>query len=212
MQSLANTMDRDLADLEGQFDTLVLGIGNLLWADEGFGVRCVEELDRLYRFPAHVRLMDGGTQGLYLVHYIQQAKNLLVFDAIDWGVPPGTLKVVRGDEVPAFMGCRKMSLHQTGFQDVLAAAELMGHKPEQMTLVGVQAQELEDWGGSLRPLIRAKMDPAMDLGLAELAAWGITAEKREAPLDGRSGLVGNDMDLQSYEAGRPDCPSLSLGA
>jgi hydrogenase maturation protease len=78
-------MDRDLADLDGQFDTLVLGIGNLLWADEGFGVRCVEELDRFYRFPAHVRLMDGGTQGLYLVHYIQQAKNLLVFDAIDWG-------------------------------------------------------------------------------------------------------------------------------
>jgi hydrogenase maturation protease len=211
MQEQPNTLDRDLADLEGQFDTLVLGIGNLLWADEGFGVRCAEELDRLYRFPAHVRLMDGGTQGLYLVHYIQQAKNLLVFDAIDWGVPAGTLKVVRGDEVPAFMGCRKMSLHQTGFQDVLAAADLMGHKPHRMTLIGVQAEELEDWGGSLRPSIRAQMAPALDLGLQELAAWGIAPERRETPLDGRLGLVGNDMDLHSYETGRPDCPSLTMG-
>lgn len=192
------------------FDTLVLGIGNLLWADEGFGVRCVEELDRTHQFPSHVRLMDGGTQGLYLVHYIQQARNLLVFDAIDWGVPPGTLKAVRGDEVPAFMGCRKMSLHQTGFQDVLAAADLMGHKPQRMTLIGVQAEELEDWGGSLRPLIRQKMAGALELGLAELADWGITGERRAVPLAGKDGLVGNDMDIASYEAGRPALSQMGL--
>jgi hydrogenase maturation protease len=64
----------------------------------------------------------------------------------------------------------------------------------------------------LRPSIRAKMAPALDLGLEELAGWGITVERRETPLDGHQGLVGNDMDLQSYEAGRPDCPSLTLGA
>lgn len=205
-------MAQDMADagLIDGFDTLVLGIGNLLWADEGFGVRCVEELDRTHSFPANVRVMDGGTQGLYLVHYIQQAKNLLVFDAIDWGVPPGTLKIVRGDEVPAFMGCRKMSLHQTGFQDVLAAADLLGHKPERMTLIGVQAEELEDWGGSLRPLIREKMADALRLGLEELASWGIEGSERPEPLDGRFGLVGNDMDLASYEAGRPNLPMAEM--
>jgi hydrogenase maturation protease len=43
-------------------NVLILGIGNLLWADEGFGVRALEALQRHYRFPENVRLMDGGTR------------------------------------------------------------------------------------------------------------------------------------------------------
>ena len=62
---------------------VVLGIGNLLWADEGFGVRCIEALQRRYEFADHVSLMDGGTQGLYLLPYVEDARRLLVFDAVD---------------------------------------------------------------------------------------------------------------------------------
>ena len=47
-------------------DVLVLGIGNVLWADEGFGVRAVEALHAGWVFPPEVRLMDGGTLGLGL--------------------------------------------------------------------------------------------------------------------------------------------------
>ena len=70
-------------------NVLVLGIGNLLWADEGFGVRAVEELHAHYEFPENVRVMDGGTQGIYLVQYIREADILIVFDAVDYGLPPG---------------------------------------------------------------------------------------------------------------------------
>lgn len=186
---------------EGAFDTLVLGIGNLLWADEGFGVRVVEEIHRRYAMPPGVLLMDGGTQGLYLEPYVRRAANLLVFDAIDWGDAPGTLRVVRGEEVPLFMGCRKMSLHQTGFQDVLAAAALMGGGPRDMVLVGIQAVELDDWGGSLRPQVRARMAEAIGLGMEELARWGRPPVERSQPLDLAAGLVGNGFDIDSYEAG-----------
>ena len=51
---------------------LIIGIGNLLWADEGFGVRAVEAMHRLYEWPENVRLMDGGTQGLYLVQHVRE--------------------------------------------------------------------------------------------------------------------------------------------
>ena len=76
---------------------LILGIGNLLWADEGFGVRAVEELHRAYEFDDDVRVMDGGTQGIYLVQHIRETDILIVFDAIDYGLPPGTLKRVEGE-------------------------------------------------------------------------------------------------------------------
>jgi len=52
---------------ESSFDTLILGIGNVLWADEGFGVRTVEVLNADYCFPSNVRLMDGGSHGIVSV-------------------------------------------------------------------------------------------------------------------------------------------------
>lgn len=186
-------------DDDAPFDTLVLGIGNLLWADEGWGVRCVEEFYRSWQVPPNVRLMDGGTQGLYLVQYVSRAKNLLVFDAIDWGDEPGALRVVRNDEVPAFMGCKKMSLHQTGFQEVISAADLLGGRPATMTLIGVQAEELDDWGGSLRDKTRLQIPAALEIGMAELAAWGIPVERRLQAIPSSDGLLANDLDMASYE-------------
>ncbi|CCG06899.1 HyaD/HybD family hydrogenase maturation endopeptidase [Pararhodospirillum photometricum] len=185
-------------DAEGPCEVLVLGIGNLLWADEGFGVRCVERLACLYEMAPGVRLMDGGTQGLYLVQYVTTARRLIVFDAIDYDQPPGTLRVVHGDAVPRFMGCRKMSLHQTGFQDVLAAADLLGSVPEAMALIGVQAEHLDDWGGPLRPSVAACLEPALDEAVALLAAWGFPCRRRAQPLP-HSALLDPSLERTPFE-------------
>jgi len=183
---------------------LVLGIGNLLWADEGFGVRAVETLHRRYVAPDAVTLMDGGTQGLYLVQHVREAHALLVFDAIDYGIAPGTLKVVRDEEVPRFTGCKKMSLHQTGFQDVLSAAGLLGGGPDRLTLIGVQAADLDTWGGSLSEAVRDRLDEAINLAVAELAAWGVPLTPRAEPLtETDQALVRHGLDLASYETGSP---------
>ena len=81
---------------EADWTILVLGIGNLLWADEGFGVRCVEQLNAGYDFPESVRVMDGGTQGIFLLPWVRSASRLLIFDAIDFGLEPATLKLITG--------------------------------------------------------------------------------------------------------------------
>ena len=99
--------------------TLVLGIGNVLWADEGFGVRVVEALHAGWSFPGEVSFMDGGTQGLYLLPHVQEARRMLVFDAIDYRLAPGMLQVVR---VPAPSGSKVKTV---GF---LAAHGLMNSK------------------------------------------------------------------------------------
>ncbi len=93
--------------LDYRCDILVLGIGNLLWADEGFGIRALERLHADWRFRAGVRLLDGGTQGLYLLPYVEGCRKLLILDAVDYGLAPGSLKVVRDEEVPGFMGARR---------------------------------------------------------------------------------------------------------
>ncbi|MCB1438591.1 MAG: HyaD/HybD family hydrogenase maturation endopeptidase [Nitratireductor sp.] len=195
------------AQSEGEAEgarVLVLGIGNLLWADEGFGVRTVEELHRCYRFPANVRLMDGGTQGIYLVQHIRETDILVVFDAVDYGLEPGTMKLVEGDEVPRFLGAKKVSLHQTGFQEVLAMAEMMGDYPKHLLLIGVQPVELEDYGGSLRPQVKDKIEPAIKASLDFLSAHGIHAERRGTPLPDELTVGCSTMLLSRYENERPD--------
>jgi hydrogenase maturation protease len=180
-------------------EVLVLGIGNLLWADEGFGVRCVEKLAAEWQVPEGVTVMDGGTQGLYLLPYVQGAKRLIVFDAIDYGLAPGTMKRIEGDEVPRFMGAKKMSLHQTGFQEVIAAADLTCQLPESLLLIGVQPEELEDYGGSLRDVVKARLDDAVAMAVAQLRDWGCIVEARESKL----GADATALDMGAYESGRP---------
>ena len=179
---------------------LILGIGNVLWADEGFGVRCVEAMAETMALPPTVRLLDGGTQGLYLLPFLEEADTLLVFDAIDYGLPPGTLKLVEGDAVPAFMGAKKMSLHQTGFQEVIATATLMGYCPADMVLVGCQPVELEDYGGGLRPAVAARIPDALTIAADVLRNWGIPVVpgRTEAPE-----LADPAIRRAAYEAGRP---------
>jgi len=182
---------------------VVLGIGNVLWADEGFGVRCVEALDARWTFAPHVSLVDGGTQGLYLVHYVQQATRLLIFDAIDYGLEPGTLKLIENDDVPRFMGAKKMSLHQTGFQEVLSLATLTGRYPQSVLLIGCQPEELEDYGGSLRPRIKLALEDALALGVDTLRQWGADPKPRLAPPSGDDAVSQATIALAAYEAGRP---------
>lgn len=181
----------------------VLGIGNVLWADEGFGVRCIEALQSRYEFAPHVQLIDGGTQGLYLIQHVQQASRLLIFDAIDYGLTPGTLKTVEGEDVPRFMGAKKMSLHQTGFQEVLMLAQLTGQFPREVMLIGCQPEELDDYGGSLRPKVRHAMEDALALGVDALRRWGAQPVPRTRPLSERESVTFSQLELARYEGQRP---------
>ncbi len=183
---------------------VILGIGNVLWADEGFGVRCVEALHRDYEFSPHVELVDGGTQGLYLIQNVQSATHLLIFDAIDYDLAPGTIKLIEDDDVPRFMGAKKMSLHQTGFQEVLSLAQLTGDYPQRVLLIGCQPEELEDYGGSLRPSVREKLPEALRIAVDRLTAWGANPKLRDVPLPAYQTLTGAMLTLDRYEMERPD--------
>ena len=188
---------------ETSIDTLVLGIGNVLWADEGFGVRAVEALHAGYGFSPHVRLMDGGTQGMFLLAYVRQAKNLLIFDAIDFGLAAGELRLICDDDVPRYMGAKKISMHQTGFQEVLASAHLMGDYPERLALIGMQPMEIDDYGGSLRPQLKARLPEAIQLAIDVLRAWGLGVSQRTAPPQATDRINPPELEIDRYENGRP---------
>ncbi|MHB1563644.1 MAG: HyaD/HybD family hydrogenase maturation endopeptidase [Leptospirillum sp.] len=153
--------------------TLILGIGNLLWGDEGFGVRSIWAFEERFQVPEGVTVMDGGTQGLSLTPFIQETDRLLIFDAVDFQEEPGSLVIRRNEEVPAYLHSGKMSLHQTGFQEVLILCDLLGAAPREMALVGVQPLDWDVFGGSLTSLVRDRIPEVLEKGVEILGEWGI---------------------------------------
>lgn len=182
-------------------DVLVLGVGNILWADEGFGVRAVEAFNAKYRLPEKAKIADGGTLGMYLLEMIGATKDLLLFDCADLQQPPGTLRLLENDEVK-FWSATKISPHQTGMNEVLALADLQGKAPERIAVVAVQPEILQDYGGSLTPACEAALAQAVDMARRVLQGWGYEITER-TPDEVVPALGDASLNKHDYEAARP---------
>jgi hydrogenase maturation protease len=149
---------------------LVLGIGNLLNADEGVGVHAVRALgtELGQRYP-QVAFLDGGTLGLNLLPLVEDATHLLLLDCVDAGQPGGTIVELTKDQIPLYSGV-KMSQHQTTFQEVLGLAALRGRLPERLHLIGVQPVSLEI-GTQLTPTVEAVLPEVLGRAAARLSRW-----------------------------------------
>ena len=150
--------------------TLVLGVGNLLMSDEGVGVHVIQKLVENYKLPEEVQVLDGGTLGMDLLYYLEGTENLILVDAVETRKEAGTLVRLEGDEVPAFLSM-KMSPHQIGIPDMLAAAKLKDVFPKRLVLWGIQPELLEI-GLDLSPTVEAKVDTIIQHVLEQLEIWG----------------------------------------
>jgi len=160
-----------------QQEIVILGVGNILLRDEGFGVRVVEELDRRYTFPPHVRVVDGGTQGLWLLSTLQEADHLIVIDAVLGGGDPGCLYRLHKEDLPK--GLRlKQSAHDSDLVEALNLCSLLETGPETVVVFGVEPEDIQTYGLDLTPVIAAKVDDVIEMVLDELKKRSINPQKR----------------------------------
>ena len=148
---------------------VVLGLGNLLFGDEGFGIHALRVLQARHGAQFQVEWADGGVLGLNLLPLIEECSHLLVLDAVDAGRPAGALVEMARDEIPLYAGA-KMSEHQVGFQEVLAIAKFRGYYPAYLHLVGVQPADLST-GINLSPAVTAALPAAVRRAAAILQDW-----------------------------------------
>lgn len=151
---------------------VVLGIGNILLSDDGIGVHAVNALAAGYDLPPEVEVIDGGTSAMDCLDQIAGADLLVIADCMRSGREIGGITRLEGDELHAFFRTR-LSPHQIGLADVMAAMQLRGIAPERTVLIGVEPESLEV-GTAPTPRL-AKRVPAMAIMLA--------AELMEAGLD-----------------------------
>ncbi len=155
---------------------IVLGVGNILLSDEGFGICVVEKLEREYEFPANVSVVSGGVLGLNLIGIMIEADHLLIVDAIKNNEIPGSLYRLEGDSILQRTWVNN-SLHQVELPEVFGLVRALDMAPKTVIL-GVEPQDIETPGCKLTPVTHAKVDQVTDMVLAELDRLGASYHKR----------------------------------
>ncbi len=147
---------------------MVLGLGNLIMSDDGLGIRAIQALQADPRTPAEAALVDGGTCGLALLSYVAEATHLLVLDAVDVEQPAGILVRLAGDRLARLPA--DGTAHERGLGDLLAAARLLGHEPEETVLLGLQPGIIAS-GDRLSAPVGGSLGRLVEAALQQLREW-----------------------------------------
>jgi hydrogenase maturation protease len=136
---------------------LILGAGNLLLSDEGFGVHFIHFLRRHYRFPDAIELFDAGTLGLMAAHKLEEADRVYIVDIVAVPGEPGSLHRFAKEDFMLRRLPVKLSPHQAGIQEMLLVSELRGRCPREVFLLGAVASSLAP-GVELSPVLAASLE------------------------------------------------------
>ena len=154
-----------MTTLDSRAPILVLGIGNILLRDEGVGVRVIEAMQGM-DLPPGVELVDGGTAGADLLDIIADRCKVIVIDAMDADLEPGTILRLGIDDLanPVDPG---LSLHEIGLLETLAMTRHLGCAPGEVVVFGVKPAEVRP-GDTLTPTMTAAVPRIVALVRREL--------------------------------------------
>lgn len=155
-------------------DTLVLGIGNTLLADEGAGIHLLDHLRVHHADLPGVTWLDGGTLGFVLAPRVEDCDNLIVLDAAQLGLEPGSISLFEGVDMDDFVSHGTLSVHEVGLADLLSIARLTGRLPRKRALLGIQPQTL-GWGDNPSEAVAAAIPVAAREIVDLLQRWGVRA-------------------------------------
>jgi len=145
---------------------LILGVGNPLMGDDGFGVAAVNELNKA-PLPEGVVAVDGGTAGFRLAGLLEEAEQVLVLDAADMGKPPGALVEFSPDQVRSLAADRPVSAHQADLLGVFRLMAELGKRPV-VTIIAVQPARV-GYGIGLSPQVAAAIPTALKMVRSKMA-------------------------------------------
>ncbi len=153
---------------------LLAGVGNVLRADDAFGVKVAHRLEAL-ELPAGVRVVETGIGGIALVQEIQDGCDaLIVFDTVDFGREPGTIMVIEPDviDVDALSWGERYDLladmHLANPQRVFMMARALGVLPDRVLIIGCQPVDAHGIGTEMSPPVAAAVDVAVSEALRQV--------------------------------------------
>ncbi|MBE0585062.1 MAG: HyaD/HybD family hydrogenase maturation endopeptidase [Desulfofustis sp.] len=155
----------------------ILGVGNTIVGDEGFGVHTVRYLEQHYLFPDNVLLQDGGTAGIYMSPFLEECNHVIVIDVVDVDAEPGSLHYYSSEDVKAGKISTRMSPHQLGLLEILEICKLRDAAPEYLEFYCVVPKDLNT-STELSAVVAPKVKEIATIIVARLQEIGIQPRPR----------------------------------
>ncbi len=153
-----------------------MGVGNVLWRDDGIGVHAAQIMSE-WSVPPEVEVYDAGTVGLDAAVALEDRQLVVVADAVDAGAEPGTIFRFRPEELRPY-ACSGLSLHDVHLLDALDETRLLGTTPEEVVILAVQVGDVSS-GLGLSPPVEAAMEDLLRLAARAL---GLPSEHMDAAM------------------------------
>ena len=164
--------------------TYVLGLGNVLMGDDGFGPAVARAFESEYVIDGDVEVVDLGTPGLDLMPWFFDADRLVIVDTVKSDAPAGTLRIYNKADILKHLPSVRVGPHDPGVKEALLTLEFAGHGPTDVVLVGVVPQSVDMCTELSAPVAHA-VPGAMAIVADALSHLGHTVRRRSAPEDAR---------------------------
>lgn len=157
--------------------TFVLGLGNVLMGDDGFGPAVIHAFEAEYDVDADVEVVDIGTPGLDLTPWLTDAARVIFVDTVRADAPPGTIRLYSKADLLRHAPSARVSPHDPGVKETLLALDFAGRGPAEVTLIGV-VPATTALGLDLSNPVREAIPPAIDAIVLALRRAGLYVARR----------------------------------
>ena len=146
--------------------TIVIGLGNPILGDDGVGWKVAEEISGLVLSKSDSIVVDClSVGGLSLMEHLVGYNRAILVDTLQTGLhPPGTVIQMQLEDLPDQLAGHLVSAHDANLKTALQLGREMGVElPEQVTIVGIEAQHVYDFTEVLSPDVMAAVPQAVQL-------------------------------------------------
>jgi hydrogenase maturation protease len=157
----------------------VLGLGNVLMGDDGFGPAVIHAFEADYAVSDDVEIFDLGTPGLDLMPWLTDADRIVIVDTVKSDLPPGTIRIYDKGDVLRRPPSVRVGPHDPGVKESLLTLEFAGRAPHEVTLVGVVPARTE-LAAHLSPEVASAVGAAVSAVIAALERGGASVTRRPA--------------------------------
>lgn len=161
----------------------VVGVGNILYGDEGVGVYAASCLQKAYRFEPEIEVADGAALGFSLMDFFDDGASVIVLDALLADTGPGVVYRLPTERLLDLGPDFTPTAHEVDPIHLLKRARALGARTE-MVLIGIVPQNTSELAVGLTPPLAAAFPRFVNAALDEIRARGVSAERlRQLPLD-----------------------------
>ncbi len=159
---------------------VIIGIGNILFWDEGVGVYAGKYLEHNFRFTPEIEIIDGGTLGFALMDYYLSNDRVILLDTLSIEDEPGTVYHIPADELLGLGGYRKTA-HEVEVVEMLEICSLQGNVAE-VSVVGIIPEDITTVKMGLSDPLKANFHRMVEQVIEELGREGVSADVIPQPL------------------------------